>query len=235
MAVQTIGSKIEEILGDEAAGLLQHQCKTIPRETLHLPGPDYVDRIYSLADRQTRVLGSLQSFLSHGRLAGTGLRVDPSGRSGHRTFSGRVVRAEPDVFRSREHREAGDRGRMQRGGVDARRAGIRGAEIRAQDSVPGQDQPQRVHHVSERVRSDHVWERAAGVRHGRARPSARRSTSARKNRSGRSWKCRSSSSRRTSSAWRRCCGATCATRPSRRRTRTITWPPTSPARPITSA
>ena len=72
MAVQTIGSKIEEILGDEAAGLLQYQCKTIPKETLHLPGPDYVDRIYGLADRQTRVLGSLQSFLSHGRLAGTG-------------------------------------------------------------------------------------------------------------------------------------------------------------------
>jgi fructose-bisphosphate aldolase, class I len=72
MAVQTIGSKIEEILGDEAADLLQYQCKTIPKETLHLPGPDYVDRIYGLADRQTRVLGSLQSFLSHGRLAGTG-------------------------------------------------------------------------------------------------------------------------------------------------------------------
>ncbi len=72
MAVQSAGSKIEEILGDEAAALLQHQCKTIPRDSLHLPGPDYVDRIYSLADRQTRVLGALQSLLSHGRLAGTG-------------------------------------------------------------------------------------------------------------------------------------------------------------------
>ena len=39
MAVQTIGSKIEEILGADAAALLQHQCKTIPKETLHLPGP----------------------------------------------------------------------------------------------------------------------------------------------------------------------------------------------------
>ena len=72
MAVQSVGSKIEEILGDEAAALLQHQCKTIPRDSLHLPGPDYVDRIYSLADRQTRVLGAIQSMLSHGRLAGTG-------------------------------------------------------------------------------------------------------------------------------------------------------------------
>ena len=65
-------SKVEEILGADASGLLQHQCKTIPREHLHLPGPDYVDRAYGLSDRPTRVLGSLQSLLSHGRLGGTG-------------------------------------------------------------------------------------------------------------------------------------------------------------------
>src|SRR5687767_15031998 len=72
MAVQSVGSKIEEILGDEAASLLQYQCKTIPKETLHLPGPDYVERIYSISDRPTRVLTSLQSMIAHGRLAGTG-------------------------------------------------------------------------------------------------------------------------------------------------------------------
>jgi class I fructose-bisphosphate aldolase len=72
MALQTIGSKIEEILGSDAAALLQHQCKTVPREMLHLPGPDYVERIYSLSDRPTPVLGSLQSMLDHGRLRGTG-------------------------------------------------------------------------------------------------------------------------------------------------------------------
>jgi class I fructose-bisphosphate aldolase len=72
MPVQTIGSKIEEILGDEAAELLQHQCKTIPRDTLHLPGPDYVERIYGASDRPTRVLASLQSLLDHGRLGGSG-------------------------------------------------------------------------------------------------------------------------------------------------------------------
>jgi len=72
MAVQEIGSKIEEILGDEAAGLLQHQCKTIPKESLHLPGPDYVERIYSGSDRPTRVLTSLQALLDHGRLGHTG-------------------------------------------------------------------------------------------------------------------------------------------------------------------
>src|SRR5687767_2619608 len=72
MAVQSVSSKIEEILGDEAAGLLQYQCKTIPKETLHLPGPDYVERIYSLSDRPARVLTTLQSLLDHGRLARTG-------------------------------------------------------------------------------------------------------------------------------------------------------------------
>jgi fructose-bisphosphate aldolase, class I len=72
MSVQAISSKVEEILGADAASLLQHQCRTIPKDSLILPGPDYVDRAYALSDRQTRVLGSLQQLLNHGRLAGTG-------------------------------------------------------------------------------------------------------------------------------------------------------------------
>ena len=65
-------SKVEEILGADASDLLQHQCKTIPKEHIHLPGPDYVDRAYGLSDRPTRVLSSLQSLLDHGRLGKTG-------------------------------------------------------------------------------------------------------------------------------------------------------------------
>src|SRR5450756_2613868 len=65
-------SKTEEILGADAASLLQHECKTIPKASLHLPGPDYVDRAYGLSDRPARVLTSLQSLIDHGRLAGTG-------------------------------------------------------------------------------------------------------------------------------------------------------------------
>jgi class I fructose-bisphosphate aldolase len=72
MPVQQLTSDIEEILGEDAAPLLRHQCKTIPKERLHLPGPDYVDRIYTLSDRPTRVLSSLQSLFNHGRLGGTG-------------------------------------------------------------------------------------------------------------------------------------------------------------------
>src|SRR5712691_2232442 len=68
----TLGvGRIEEILGGES-NLLEHQCKTIPKESLHLPGPDFVDRVFTSTDRPTRVLTSLQALLSHGRLAGSG-------------------------------------------------------------------------------------------------------------------------------------------------------------------
>jgi class I fructose-bisphosphate aldolase len=64
-------ARIESILGSDA-GLLQHQCRTIPKETLHLPGPDFVDRVMSLTDRTPRVLGALQWMLNTGRLTRTG-------------------------------------------------------------------------------------------------------------------------------------------------------------------
>jgi class I fructose-bisphosphate aldolase len=72
MPVEEMSSKLEQILGEAAAPLLQHQCRTIPKENIHLPGPDYVERIYGGSDRPTRVLGSLQSLIGHGRLTGTG-------------------------------------------------------------------------------------------------------------------------------------------------------------------
>jgi class I fructose-bisphosphate aldolase len=63
--------RIEEALGDQA-GLLQHQCRTISNENLHLPGPDFVDRIFSISDRTPRVLVALHALFNTGRLAGTG-------------------------------------------------------------------------------------------------------------------------------------------------------------------
>lgn len=63
---------IEQVLGSEGKSLLEHRCKTIPKESLYLPGPDYVDRVYALSDRPTPVLRSLNQLLTHGRLAGTG-------------------------------------------------------------------------------------------------------------------------------------------------------------------
>jgi fructose-bisphosphate aldolase, class I len=62
---------IASILGDDVS-LLEHQCKTIPKESLLLPGPDYVDRAYALSDRSPRVLAALQSVLNTGRLRQTG-------------------------------------------------------------------------------------------------------------------------------------------------------------------
>lgn len=62
---------VEDILGTDASTLLTHQCK-IPKETLHLPGPDFVERIHLSSNRPVPVLGRLQSLLDHGRLGGTG-------------------------------------------------------------------------------------------------------------------------------------------------------------------
>src|SRR5438270_13404048 len=64
--------RIEELLGDEARSLLDHTAQTIPKEQLHLPGPDFVDREVAQSDRSPAVLRSLQSLIGHGRLAGTG-------------------------------------------------------------------------------------------------------------------------------------------------------------------
>jgi class I fructose-bisphosphate aldolase len=67
----TATSNIESILGSDA-GLLQHECKTIPKDSLYLPGPDFIDRVFAITDRSPRVLGSLQSLFGTGRLGGTG-------------------------------------------------------------------------------------------------------------------------------------------------------------------
>jgi class I fructose-bisphosphate aldolase len=63
---------IAALLGADADKLLGHACKGIPKESLHLPGPDFVDRVFAPSDRTPPVLRSLQQLFSHGRLAGTG-------------------------------------------------------------------------------------------------------------------------------------------------------------------
>jgi class I fructose-bisphosphate aldolase len=71
MATLTAG-KVQSLLGDEAEYLLGHQCQTISKDMLHLPGPDFVDRIFAPSDRPVAVLRSLQQMFDHGRLGGTG-------------------------------------------------------------------------------------------------------------------------------------------------------------------
>ncbi len=60
------------ILGADAAPLLSHVSKAIPKDTIHVPGPDFVDRIFAPSDRPAPVLRSLQQLFGHGRLGGTG-------------------------------------------------------------------------------------------------------------------------------------------------------------------
>jgi class I fructose-bisphosphate aldolase len=64
--------RIVSLLGDEADSLLNHQCNTIDRMRLHLPGPDFVDRIHGSSERNSQVMRNMQSLFDHGRLGGTG-------------------------------------------------------------------------------------------------------------------------------------------------------------------
>jgi fructose-bisphosphate aldolase, class I len=64
--------EIEQLLGEEGQLLLKHECKTISRDLLHLPGPDFIERVWVNSDRPITVLRNLQSLFNTGRLAGTG-------------------------------------------------------------------------------------------------------------------------------------------------------------------
>ena len=64
--------KIQSLLGPKADDLLTHECKTIPKERLHLPGPDFVDRAFMDSDRNNRVLGNLTWLYTNGRIGRSG-------------------------------------------------------------------------------------------------------------------------------------------------------------------
>lgn len=67
-----MNSELLQLLGDKAENLLQHQCKTVPSAMLHLPGGDFVDRVWAPSDRNNRVLANLERLFRSGRLNGTG-------------------------------------------------------------------------------------------------------------------------------------------------------------------
>ena len=74
MAVATTSGidRITDLLGDEASSLLRHRCETVDKSLLHLPGPDFLDRVFVPSDRNSTTLRNLHAILTHGRLAGTG-------------------------------------------------------------------------------------------------------------------------------------------------------------------
>lgn len=64
--------KIKQLLGKDNEGLLTHECKTISKNDIHLPGNDFIDRVWKDSDRSPNVLRNMASLYNHGRLAGTG-------------------------------------------------------------------------------------------------------------------------------------------------------------------
>ncbi len=94
-------TSIAQLLGDKADFLLNFKNPKIPKERLHLPGGDAVDRLYAVSDRNNRVLGNLQRIIGHGRLGGTGyvsiLPVDQGiEHSGGASFAKNPVYFDPE-------------------------------------------------------------------------------------------------------------------------------------------
>ncbi len=93
--------RIAELLGDESDDLLSYTCTAIPKEQLHLPGPDFIDRVQLFSDRPPAVLRNLQMVYDHGRLGGTGylsiLPVDQGiEHSGGASFAPNPIYFDPD-------------------------------------------------------------------------------------------------------------------------------------------
>lgn len=65
-------SQIEQLLGSEAQSILSHKCNTISKDNLHLPGPDFMERVWLYSNRNAQVIRSLGAIYNSGRLAGTG-------------------------------------------------------------------------------------------------------------------------------------------------------------------
>ncbi len=89
---------LQKLLGSKAEKLLTHVCKTIPKEKLHLPGPNWVDRIFQPSDRSIPVLRSLETLFKHGRLGGSGyLNILPVDQ-GIEHSAGASFAVNPDFF-----------------------------------------------------------------------------------------------------------------------------------------
>ena len=90
--------QIRDILGDKAPALLEHTSKTISRERLTIPGPRYIDDVFTQTDRTPRVLGAMQRMFDTGRLAGTGyLSILPVDQ-GIEHSAGASFAPNPDMF-----------------------------------------------------------------------------------------------------------------------------------------
>ena len=204
--------RIRELLGAEAEDLLAHTCQGIPKDQLHLPGPDFVDRVWRDSDRRPRVLRNLAAPLGHGRLARHRLPLDPPGRPGHRALGAASFAPNPIYFDPENIVELAIEGGCNAVASTLGVLGVGRAPVRPPDPVHRQAQPQRAADLPDRVRPDHVRARCSRPSTWARWRSAPPSTSAPRTCPRRDRR-RSPrpSPRPTSWAWRRSCGATCAT------------------------
>src|SRR5579863_10604247 len=98
MATITTSGKIEQYLGDKAEYFLGFKSPKISKERLHLPGPDFIDRVWGVSDRNIRVLTSLQRLFRHGRLNGTGYMSILPVDQGIEHSAGASFAKNPDYF-----------------------------------------------------------------------------------------------------------------------------------------
>jgi fructose-bisphosphate aldolase, class I len=98
MATIASGSKVETYLGVKAEFLLGFKSPKISKDRLHLPGPDFVDRIYAISDRNSRVLSNLHRMFSHGRLAHSGYMSILPVDQGIEHSAGASFAKNPDYF-----------------------------------------------------------------------------------------------------------------------------------------
>ena len=98
MATTTSTGKIETLLGAKAESLLGFKSPKISKERLHLPGPDFIDRVWGISDRNVRVLTNLQRLFHHGRLSGTGYMSILPVDQGIEHSAGASFAKNPDYF-----------------------------------------------------------------------------------------------------------------------------------------
>jgi class I fructose-bisphosphate aldolase len=98
MATTTSGNKIETYLGAKADSLLGFKSPKIAKERLHLPGPDFLDRVWTVSDRNVRVLANLHRLFHGGRLSGTGYMSILPVDQGIEHSAGASFAKNPDYF-----------------------------------------------------------------------------------------------------------------------------------------
>src|SRR5215469_12452408 len=90
--------KIEQYLGAKADTLLGFKNPKISKDRLHLPGPDFIDRVWSASNRNVRVLANLHRLFHHGRLSGTGYMSILPVDQGIEHSAGASFAKNPDYF-----------------------------------------------------------------------------------------------------------------------------------------